>query len=197
MVARASKQDSEETARRILSEAEALFAGRGYAGVGLEEIADAASVTRGAVYHHFGSKKGLFEAVAGRTQQKVADAVVQAAARQPNSWEGLRAGCRAFLTASLSDGARRILLVDAPSVLGWNAWRHQDADASALHLRDALMELVALGAIEVRSVAGATALLSGAMNEAALCIADSDRRDDALEDALVDLFRILDGLRKR
>lgn len=181
----------------LLSEAGALFAVRGYAGVGLEEIADAALVTRGAVYHHFGSKKALFEAVAERTQQEVADAVVHAAAGQTNPWEGLRAGCRAFLVASLGEGSRRILLVDAPSVLGWNAWRHQDADASALHLTHALTGLVAEGVIEVRSVAGATALLSGAMNEAALCIAESDRRDDAVEETLVDLFRMLDGLRIR
>lgn len=193
---RSSKQGSEATGRLILTKAGALFAERGYGGVALEEIADAAKVTRGAVYHHYASKRGLFEAVAAREQERVADAVVRAADVESDPWEGLRAGCQAFLVASLADQSRRILLIDAPAVLGWSSWRRQDAEASGAHLSDAIEELAHEGVIDVRSSAGASALLSGAMNEAALCIADSDQCDVALEAVLVDLFRMLDGLRR-
>lgn len=140
-VARATKEDSEATARLILTHAARLFAERGYGHVGLEEIAQAASVTRGAVYHHFGSKQGMFEAVAEAAQQKLGQEVVLAAETEPDVWDGFRAGCRAFLTASLAADSRQILLIDAPSVLGWNAWRRQDSAASGAHLSDAITEL--------------------------------------------------------
>ena len=194
-MARASREDSEATARLILAQARALFAQRGYAGVSLEEVALASAVTRGAVYHHFASKKGLFEAVATLAQQRVAAAVVVAAESTKDPWEGLSKGCQAFLSASLSDESRQILLIDAPSVLGWNSWRRQDAEASGAHLSETIEELAEAGAISIRSVASATALLSGAMNEAALCIAQSPKPTEAMDDVLGDLFSLMDGLR--
>lgn len=194
-MARASKQASEATRRLVLGEAGTLFAERGYNAASLEEIGQAAGVTRGAVYHHYGSKRGLFEAVAAREQHRVADAVGRAADVESDPWNGLRAGCRAFLSTSLAEQSRRILLIDAPVVLGWNSWRQQDAEASGARLNDAIEELADLGIIDVRSVAGASALLSGAMNEAALFIAESEQQDETLEDVLVDLYRMLDGMR--
>ena len=62
------------------------------------------------------------------------------------------------------------LLIDAPAVLGWNSWRQQDSEASRVHLTQALAELAERGLITLSSVSGASALLSGEMNEAALCI---------------------------
>ncbi len=194
-MARATKEQSEVTARRIGEVAAALFAERGYAAVGLEEVAAAAQVTRGAVYHHYRNKQHLFEAVAAAAQQRVADAVVTAADAAANPWNGLLAGCRAFLTASVADTHRRILLVDAPSVLGWSTWRSQDAAASGHHLAEAVTELVAAGHLEAGSPAATAALLSGAMNEAALRIAEAPDRDAALAETWPDLLRLLRGLR--
>lgn len=195
-MARATKEASEVTASLILAEASELFADRGYAGVGLEEVAESATVTRGAIYHHFRNKRGLFGAVAARQQQRVAEAVLRSADAEPDAWEGLRAGCRAFLTASLAEESRRILLIDAPAVLGWNSWRHQDAEASGAHLSTAIEELAGQGVLVVRSLAGATALLTGAMNEAVLHVAHSDRPHETTEEVLVDLFRMMDGMRQ-
>ena len=127
---RATKEQSEITARRILRVAGELFGERGYAAVGLAEVAASAQVTRGAVYHHYGSKQALFAAVAAVAQQRVGQLVSDAADAAGGPWEGLIAGCRAFLDASVAGAHRRILLVDAPAVLGWNTWRAQDAAAS-------------------------------------------------------------------
>lgn len=194
-MAKTTKLESEATAERIRSLAAALFAADGFAAAGLEQIASAAHVTRGAVYHHFSSKRGLFEAVASRAQHEVAAMVVEAAEAQTDPWAGLLAGCRAFLTASLSDEHRRILLIDAPAVLGWAVWRQQDASASGRHLEGALRELAENGVISVHSVAGASALLSGSMNEAALFIAETDDPSAAFESVWVDLERMLAAFR--
>ncbi|GAA3383760.1 TetR/AcrR family transcriptional regulator [Cryptosporangium minutisporangium] len=192
---RASKEQSEATARRVLATATTLFAERGYAAVGLEEVAAAADVTRGAVYHHYAGKMGLFEAVADAVAQRVGSAVAAAADAEPDPWAGLLAGCRAFLAAGVTDDTRRILLIDAPAVLGWQTWHGQDARASARHLQDAIEALAARGDVRVHSAAGTAALLSGAMNEAALRIAAAPDPASELEILWRDLERLLSGLR--
>lgn len=93
-----------------------LFAERGFAEVSLDDVAAAAGVTRGAVYHHYRSKSGLFGAVAAQLQAGVAEAVVAAAEEAGDlPGEQLRAGCHAFLDAITAGPAARILLIDAPA----------------------------------------------------------------------------------
>jgi len=133
--------------------------------------------------------------VAQQAQNRVAEAVMAAADAEPDPWVGLLAGCRAFLTASLSDSHRRVLLIDAPAVLGWSVWRQQDASASGRQLENALRDLSADGVISIHSVPGATALLSGAMNEAALYIADTEDPMVALTSVWADLERMMAAYR--
>lgn len=192
---KATKEQSEATAATVLATARRLFAERGYAAVGLEEVAAEASVTRGAVYHHFDSKLGLFGAVHDSVQETVGADIAAATGGIAAPWESLVVGCRAFLSASVSDECRRILLVDAPAVLGWARWRHADEQHSARHLSDVLGELADAGEIAVSSVSAASALLSGAMNEAALWIAMSEDRDTAMAEAWQTLHAMLGALR--
>lgn len=194
---RATKEQSEKTAARILATARTAFAVQGYAAVGLEDIAATAGVTRGAVYHHFQSKTGLFRAVHTETQRLVGIAVDQATAGIDDSWRALEVGCRAFLEASVRDDARQIMLIDAPAVLGWDTWRAEDANNSGRMLLDVLAELKSAGLLDVMSVGACHALLTGAMNEAALWIASTTDRDAALADACNTLVRMFDALRSR
>jgi AcrR family transcriptional regulator len=170
---RASAADAARTAQRVLDVASGLFATRGFGQVSLDGVARAADVTRGAVYHHYGNKAGLFGAVAAQLQARVADDVVEAADRAGTDPRArLSAGSHAFLDAITSGAAVRVLLVDAPAVLGWQEWRRLDAENSGMHLQEALREL-GVGDDVLDALA---AQLSGAMNEAALWIAE---RDDA------------------
>ncbi|HEX2036802.1 MAG TPA: TetR/AcrR family transcriptional regulator [Chloroflexota bacterium] len=197
MATRGSRaQQREQTRRTLLREGRRLFATEGYGAVGLSAIVRAAGVTKGALYHHFDSKADLFRAVLEQVQQEVAQRVLTAAEAHDDPWAQLSAGCRAFLTASTDPDIQRIMLVDGPAVLGWNAWRAMDEAASARHLADALTTLIEQGMIAPQPVAPLTHLLSGAMNEAALWLATSaDPTDlDATWDAL---SRLLEGLRVR
>lgn len=172
-MARASAADAARTAQRILESANELFAARGFAEVSLDDVARAAGVTRGAVYHHYDNKTGLFTAVAARVQSDVAQAVVTAAAHAGAApGDQLRAGSHAFLDAITRGAAVRILLIDAPAVIGWQEWRRLDGENSAIHLRDALRDV----GVAEELLDASTAQLSGAMNEAALWIS---RQDDA------------------
>ena len=185
---RASAADAAQTAQRVLDSATELFSSRGFADVSLDDVAGAAGVTRGAVYHHYRNKAGLFGAVAARLQVRVADAVVQAAqAAGADPGDQLRVGSHAFLDAITSGTAVRILLIDAPSVVGWQEWRRLDAENSAAHLRDALL---AAGVGE-ELLDATTAQLSGAMNETALWIAQHANADSARTQAHSALDRLL------
>ncbi|WP_030156718.1 TetR/AcrR family transcriptional regulator [Glycomyces sp. NRRL B-16210] len=182
------------TRRALLAEGRRRFGAEGYHEVVLAEVAQAAGVTKGAAYHHFGSKLGLFRAVAAEAQEELGERVAAEADRHEDPWERLRAGCRAFLAAGSDPDVRRILLVDAPTVLGWDEWRAMDEESSARHLAEALASLVEAGVIADEPVEPLARLLSGAMNEAALWLARTDR-ERAREDTERALDRLLDGLR--
>lgn len=173
---RASAEAAAETARTILATATRQFADRGFTAVSLDDVAEAAGVTRGAVYHHFRNKKALFAAVAAARQIEVGNAVVAAAeAAGDDPANQLAAGSHAFVDAITDGPAARILLIDGPSVIGWEEWRRLDEASSVVHLRDAL---TAVG-VDDDLVDALTAQLSGAMNEAALWLAQRPGDDDA------------------
>lgn len=184
------------TRAALLAEGRRRFAADGYHAVVLADVAAAVGVTKGAAYHHFASKPGLFRAVVADVQHELGERVADAADRHGDPWERLRAGCRAFLAAGQDPTVRRIVLVDAPAVLGWDEWRAMDEDSSARHLAEALGDLVRAGVIDSQPVEPLARLLSGAMNEAALWLARS-ADPDALGRTEEALDRLLAGLRRR
>ncbi|MER5966989.1 TetR/AcrR family transcriptional regulator [Streptomyces sp. NPDC002057] len=183
------------TRRALLAEGRRRFAEDGYHAVVLAEVARAVGVTKGAAYHHFDSKAGLFRAVVAEVQGELGERVAAAAERETDPWEQLRAGCRAFLAAGADPAVRRIVLVDAPTVLGWEEWRALDEASSARHLTEALEGLMGTGTIAPQPVEPLTRLLSGAMNEAALWLARSGT-PEALELTVRALDGLLAGIRR-
>ena len=186
---RASAADAAETARRILETATAHFAAQGYAAASVDEIARAADVTRGAVYHHYASKPGLFTAVAIAQQQLIADTIVSAT-KDSTARNALGDGSHAFLDAITRGAAARVLLVDGPAVLGWEEWRRLDAEGPERELRAGVSE----AGISPALVDPLTAALSGAMNELALWLAARRDEPSAREHAHRALDTVLDSL---
>lgn len=186
------KEQSAVTTAHLLDVAREMFAESGFSGVGLEDVAARSGVTRGAVYHHFKSKNGLFAAVLDLVAERVADAVSDAASRADTDWGQLVDGCHAFVDAACSDAHRQILLVDGPAVLGWATWRESDARHSGRLLREGLAELLGLSGA---SADPAAVMLSGAMNEAALWLARADAGPQDRRNAHAMLDRLLGALR--
>src|SRR5919202_4099086 len=108
---------------RLLAHARDLFAERGYAAVGTEEIVRAAGVTRGALYHQFRDKAALFEAVVEAVEAETTAAIAAQAAAAQDPLQALRLGGRAFLAICADPRVERILMLDAPGVLGSERWR--------------------------------------------------------------------------
>lgn len=184
-----------ETMQKLISIARKQFAENGYTQTSAEVIVSQAGVTRGALYHHFGNKEGLFKAVVEEVQRDVAQRVDQGSLAYEDPWDQLIFGCRAFLHACLASDVQRILLIDGPSIIGWDAWRKMDAENAMRLLEEGISELAKMQLIQVASIPAATHLLSGAMNEAVLWIVHSDQPQQAIDETMAVLEKLLTGLR--
>ncbi|GIF25983.1 AcrR family transcriptional regulator [Actinoplanes tereljensis] len=111
-----------ETEISLVLRAAEMFGRDGYATTSLDEVAKAAGLSRGAVYHHFGSKATLFRYALIHQERRLAERFVAASSVRVG-WDAVRAGCAVVLDAYLDPGVRRILLIDGPAVLGWREVR--------------------------------------------------------------------------
>jgi AcrR family transcriptional regulator len=183
---------SEATRRLLVTAARALFGARGYAGVGTEEIVRAAGVTRGALYHQFRDKTDLFAAVAEEVEAEIADRIAAGAAGAAADPVGaLRAGARLFLDACAEPEVERIILLDAPAVLGWEAWRDLAGRYGLGLVQLALQSAMDAGAIVPQPVVPLAHVLTGALNECALYVARADDPPTAREQCAAIFDRIL------
>lgn len=190
----------EEAARKTIVSlteiARRHFTQYGYHHVSLEKIAEEGQVTRGAVYHHFKNKQGLFLAVLEQVQQDVAAKIEQVAMTSEDPWQQLILGCVGFIKGANAPECRRILLVDAPAVVGWEAWRKADQENSMDSLQRHLMDLKEQGYLaEEVSPTWMTFALSGALNELALNY--SAETTGEMEQTILQLItRLVEGFRK-
>src|ERR1700731_3636069 len=135
---------SARTRAALLQAARALFADKGFAATGREEIAERAGVTRGALYHHFASKTEVAAAVVEELEAELVDLVVAAALEGTGVRDQLQRGCRAYMDACADPTMARIL-ADAPAVLGIEACRALDAVACAPLLAEVFTQAEAEG----------------------------------------------------
>jgi len=181
---------SEATRAALVAAARPLFAERGYAGVGTEEIVRAAGVTRGALYHQFADKRELFAAVFEDTEAELIAEAAQRVAGGADPVEALRGGFLGWLEACSRPAVQRIVLVDAPAVLGWEEWRAIGERHGLGVTMAALQAGMDAGALAPQPVRPLAHVVVGALDEAALYVA---RADDA-ETARAEMTQVLDRL---
>jgi AcrR family transcriptional regulator len=193
-VRRTQAERTEATREALIAAARGLFTERGYENVGTAEVVRAAGVTRGALYHHFGDKASLLEAVYGRIEaestERVARVVLGSELESP--LEAMKAGIEAFLAECAKPELRQIALHDAPAVLGWERWREIGA-ANGLGLIEAsLAAAIEAGEIRRLPVKPTAHLLMGALDEAAMVLA-RDERPEARAEVTEVLVALLEG----
>jgi len=173
---RTQAERSESTRRALVEAARPLFAARGYAGVGTEEIVRSAGVTRGALYHHFGGKRDLFEAVYEQVEADLAERIAAGAlaANAESPLEAMRAGAEMFLQACTEPEAQQIALLDGPAVLGWDRWREIAAEHGLGLIEASLEAAIEAGAIAQQPVRPLAHVLMGALDEAAMLVARAE-----------------------
>lgn len=193
----ATKHDvrSEATRRQLVSAARALFGARGFADVGTEEIVRAAGVTRGALYHQFRDKADLYAAVAEEVEAEIAGRIAAGLTdTTADPLQVLRTGAQLFLDACAEPEVERIILLDAPAVLGWEAWRELAGRYGLGLVELALQSAMNAGAIVSQPVVPLAHVLVGALNESALYTARAEDRAVAREQCVAILDRILRSL---
>jgi AcrR family transcriptional regulator len=189
-------EQSEATRAEIVAAARRLFGERGYAAVGTEEVVRAAGVTRGALYHHFAGKSDLLEAVYRQVEEEITTRIAETALASGASGpvESMRAGIAMFIDACAETEVQRIVLLDAPAVLGWDRWR-EIAASYGLGLIEASLEAsIEAGEIPAQPVKPLAHVLMGAMDEAAMLVARSED-PGVREDVTAVLERLLESLR--
>jgi AcrR family transcriptional regulator len=178
-----------------------LFVTRGYFDTGTEEIVAAASVTRGALYHHFVDKRDLFRAVFNVVGAEVlrvhTDALTAGAGPIEDPWERLRLGLQRFLTtAAENPEVQRITLIDGPAVLGWREWSALEERYALGLIEEAIRASVEGGLIVPVATRALGHMLLGVLNASALMVANAHEPESALRDASHALDVVLDGLRR-
>jgi len=185
-MARRSAADAARTRKDILAAARRLFTERGYAATTTAEVAEAAGVTVGALFHHFDGKPGLFRMVFEQLESEL-DAHVRGSAGEGRSLEVFLAGFRAYLEFARRKDFHRIVMLEGPVVLGETEWHAIEVRRGAATLMEGLEILIEEGVIEDRPRRPLGLLLLGAMSEAGFEVARnsaSRRNIDGLVDAL-------------
>jgi AcrR family transcriptional regulator len=171
-----------------------LFAAHGFEDTSIEAVLAEAGVSRGSLYHHFKGKHALFEAVLEEVETDVGRRTLDATEGATTAADALRAGCLAWVELAGDPVVQQVVLIDAPSVLGWDKWREVE-EAHALGMVKAALAAVAeTGALAPELVDMFAHVLLASMNEIALLVARSDDPEAATRDATAAVEELLTRL---
>lgn len=167
------REHGRATRGRLIAAATDLFAERGFEATSIEAVLNAANVSRGSLYHHFPSKEALFEAVLLAVEARVGAATAAAGmeAGATSARDLLRAGCIAWIQLAAEPDVRRIVLIDAPSVVGWTRWRQIEEDAPLGLIKGVMQAAANEGALDADLVEVYAHMVLATINELALYVA--------------------------
>lgn len=173
MPPRSRLETMEENRAKLISAARHAFADKGFTAASMDDLTAEVGLTRGALYHNFGDKKGLFAAVVAQLDGEMAQQAQKAGAAMPDAWEGLLAEGAAYIEMALRPEIQRIVLLDGPAVLGDpSQWPSQNACLEMT--KRTIEQLLADGVLTPVDAEAAARLINGAAMNAALWVAASD-----------------------
>jgi len=190
---RRTRAEMEETRASLLATARRVFSEHGYAATSMDDLTAQAGLTRGALYHHFGDKKGLLAAVVAQLDAET-DVRLQAISdAADDAWDGFVQRCRAYLQMALEPEIQRIVLRDARAVLGGAS---PESQRHCVYSMQHLIEhLVAQGVVAPVDAQALASLIYGSLAEAAFWIAEGEDGDVRLRQATAALEMLLRGLK--
>ncbi|EPR9086600.1 TetR/AcrR family transcriptional regulator [Cronobacter dublinensis] len=191
MAARRRIDTMEENRAKLIAAARKAFAEKGFAAASMDELTASVGLTRGALYHNFGDKKGLLAAVVAQVDGEMAQRAKAVAANAGDDWATLLAEGVAYIQMALDEEVRRIVLLDGPAFLGDPAqWPSQNSCLDAT--RQTVIRMMESGVIKPVDPDAAARLLNGAALNAALWVAASPDPQQALP-KMIDAFTLLAG----
>lgn len=193
MAPKARSQMIEETRGKLLEAARLAFSSVGYAQTSMDELTASVGLTRGALYHHFGDKKGLFKAVAQQIDAELDAQLAQVLEQAESLWQGFQDQCRLYLEMALQVEVQRILLRDAPSVLG-SQYVQNTQSVCCLSMASMLQSLMDTDVIQRTDPEALARLIQGGLMDASFWIAEAHNPPQRLAAALDSLDLMLRGL---
>lgn len=194
MVVRRRSETMEENRARLIAAARKTFSEQGFANSSMDELTASVGLTRGALYHNFGDKKGLLAAVVTLMDGEMAQRARAEAAQADNDWDRLLAEGVAYIRMALDPEVRRIVLLDGPAFLGDPAqWPSQNGCLAST--RQTVQKLLDRGVLKDVDADAAAHMLNSAALNAALWIAASSDPEQALPKVIAVFTRLAGGLR--
>lgn len=193
MSRRPRQQMIAETRAKLIGAARAAFGTVGYAATSMDELTAAAGLTRGALYHHFGDKKGLLAAVIAEIDAEMNERLNAVSARAADPWTGFRDECAAYIEMALEPEIQRLVLRDGPAVLG-DPWTWPTQSACIASMTESLGKLREAGVIRSFDPEAAARLIAGATLHAAQWIAHAPDARAASAKAIGAFDALLEGL---
>ncbi|GEB48919.1 MULTISPECIES: TetR/AcrR family transcriptional regulator [Streptomyces] len=185
---------AEATRNAIVEAARDLFSSGGYAKTSLDDIADHARVTKGAIYHHFANKRAVFEAVLADVDQRFIERVRQEIGATASGWDALSSALNAYLDAALDTAFCEMALKEGPIALGWQRWRETQE-----HVAEHFTDLVKERCMDefVREMPSALLMNSiiGALHEMALAVSNSPNPQQARKEASALIGELVESIR--
>ncbi|CDX34789.1 Regulatory protein TetR [Mesorhizobium sp. ORS 3359] len=194
---RPRKEMIAETRAKLIAAARHAFGTIGYAEASMDDFTASAGLTRGALYHHFGDKKGLLQAVIAEIDGEMAVRVNEAASKAPTRWQHFVDECTTYVEMALEPEIQRIMFRDGPAVLGDPAqWPNANACIASMteHLSALQDEGVIVADLDPETAAR---LINGASSQAAQRIANSKDPEATSKKAIAAFKQLLEGLRKK
>ncbi|WP_309083762.1 TetR/AcrR family transcriptional regulator [Chelativorans sp.] len=183
-----------ETRAKLVASARKAFGTVGYAEASMDDFTAEAGLTRGALYHHFGDKKGLLKAVIMQIDAEMSCRLNELSAKHPDPWQGFVDECVAYIEMALEPEIQRIMLQDGPAVLGDPfTWPNQPGCVRALTA--SLSRLAGEGLIDVEDPEAMARMINGASLHASLWIANAEDPSAVSKRAVAAFKQMLEGLR--
>ncbi len=182
-----------ETRAKLVTAARKAFGTVGYAGASMDDFTAEAGLTRGALYHHFGDKKGLLQAVIAEIDAEMSARMNAATRKAPSRWQGFVDECVTYIEMALDPEIQRIILRDGPAVLGDpSQWPSQTA--CIRNMTATLEKLIDEGTVRAIDPRATAHILNGTMLYASLLIANAEDQRKASQEAVRAMTAMLDGL---
>jgi AcrR family transcriptional regulator len=182
------------TRGQLIEVATRLFAEHGYEGTSIEAVLSAAGVSRGALYHHFAGKEALFEAVVSAVSEQVTVKLTETVQGCADPLDAMRTAALAWIDLAADPVIQRVVLVDAPSVLGWDRWRAMDDGRTLGAMRVMLQAISDSGRLPAELVGPFSHMILAALDEIVLVIARAPDSEAALAEGRTAVQALLDRL---
>src|SRR2546421_10186728 len=186
---------SESTRKALVDSAIALFTKQGYAATSLDAVARRARVTKGALYHHFSGKQALFEAAFDVVEQAAVGRLAEVVAGDGPAWDRAIQGIEIYVRSCLDPSYQRIVIHEAPVVMGWERWREAEEHFSYGVVRATIEALIESGEIVELPIEVTARILFGALAAGATIIASADDPKKPGTEVARTLVTVLEGMR--